>query len=421
LRIAKHLRQHDIRYELFEATYGYEGEAFEHYRRYCNRELGDLKRYAHYAERERRRGMPFIDSAGAMGYIYTYLRILRDVKEKGYERFLIFEDDVMLHRNFETMFETFMQRIDPDWRIIQLGATQTGWRNIDLTSAEKNHFYFPTYDNDQNSTYGSFAMGLDHRIVDELIEAQSAFEAAFDYLPMEEMYEKYKGKCFIAYPNLVIPDVRTSTIRNEMDQEVVAFKLKWDLSRFDFPLDKPSLTVVLRRKEHFRQVRNLSASLYEHIDVSFVYPASDGLRPFHADTPANDDTVKISTFDEKDSFILPTLSDYAVTLPQKEKLEEEDIVRYVEFELALRSSYEGKLKKIELPSPTVEKGLLSLVVPVIDDSTYDDIKENIESLSIADTVPKELIFVGNTSNDAETIDKLIATLKRKYPEIPFRR
>jgi glycosyltransferase involved in cell wall biosynthesis len=419
LTAAKHLRQHGIEFEYFEATDGYEGEVFEHYRRYSERKLGDLERYSHYAEREIKRGAPFIDSPGAMGYIYTYLRILCDAKEKGYERFLIFEDDVILHRDFETMFDTFMRHIDPDWRIIQLGATQTGWRNIDLAAAEKNRFYFPTYYNDRNSTYGSFAMGLDHRIIDELIEAESAFEAAFDYLPMEEMYEKYKGKCFIAYPNLVIPDVRTSTIRNEMDQEVVAKKLKWDLSRFDYPLEKPSLTVILNEKKHFHQALSLDETLHEHITLSFVYPTSDGLRPFHVSS-VPDIVDDLSNHGEKPHFPVTSAADYVVSVPKGETLSDEEIMRFIEYELSLGPAYKGVLEKIDFSDPDIEAGLLSLIVPVTNEIKYETLARDIASYIARDTRQTEVVFIGNDTNDAASVDNATAALKRIHPQVRIR-
>ena len=186
LKVAHHLNQHGIDFEVFDATNGYVGEPLKQYQQYASKRPGNLIRYSDFNEIEIKRGSLFLESAGAMGYIYTYLRVLSDAKSKAYKRFLILEDDIMLSENFENKFKDFIQRIDNEWKILQLGASQYGWDSVDFSQANEKGFYLPrTMD-----TKGSFAIAFDSTIVDELIEAESAFEAPFDHLPIGELYEK---------------------------------------------------------------------------------------------------------------------------------------------------------------------------------------------------------------------------------------
>lgn len=54
----------------------------------------------------------------------------------------------------------------------------------------------------------------------------------FDSGPLRRIYKKYKDQCFVIYPNLVISDVRSSTIRGPRDQEQMAQKFRWNLQDY---------------------------------------------------------------------------------------------------------------------------------------------------------------------------------------------
>ncbi len=108
LIVAEHLNKHGIDFEIFEATNGYAGEPLEKYKEYQKRELGVFSRYSEYSEIEKKKGNPYIESAGAIGIIYSFLRILEDSKKKGYKRFLVLEDDIILSNNFKSKFKKFI-------------------------------------------------------------------------------------------------------------------------------------------------------------------------------------------------------------------------------------------------------------------------------------------------------------------------
>ena len=70
LTIAQHLKKNNIYFEVFEATNGYEGNAYQKWIEYSKRPLGTFKRYKHYSEKEIKLRRSLIESAGAVGYIY---------------------------------------------------------------------------------------------------------------------------------------------------------------------------------------------------------------------------------------------------------------------------------------------------------------------------------------------------------------
>ncbi len=392
LIIVKHLRQYGVDFEILEATNGYAGEPLDRFKAYQERELGDFKRYPEYSEIEKRRNHGYIESAGAMGYIYTYLRILKDAKKGRYKRFLILEDDILLSKNFESKFKSFIESIDEDWKILQLGVSQYGWDSVDIDTAAKKGFYFPrTID-----TCGSFAVAYDSTIIDELIEAESAFEAPFDHLPMGELYERYLRKCFVAFPNIVMADVSDSTIRGERSQYDHSKIMKWKLENFDYPLSKPSISAIITSENNLKYYSNFSKAKQLPFNLRLFFNSSDGLRPLHNAESLNAAENEIQPLDTP---VFLSESDYLVTTDEREILTEDDIVKFIEYKLAIRKKNKTPIKEIETHKRSVKKDRVSVIIP-----TYKrpkSLKSALASVVAQDYPDTEVLVVSDNGTNSE--------------------
>lgn len=387
-----HLNKHKINFEIFKATNGYVGEPLSKFKEYQKRKLGDLKRYPEYSEKEIQRGQAYISSAGAMGYIYTYLRILEDAKKNGYKRFLILEDDILLSENFEKKFKNFIQAVNEDWKILLLGASQYGWDSVDLNTANEKGYYYPR----SVDTCGSFAIAFDSSIIDELIEAQSAFEAPFDFLPIGELYERYLGKCFVAYPNIVIPDVEDSTIRGKRSQYSHSELMKWPLTNFDFPLDKPSISVFITNKDNLKYYSCFSNTAQLPFNLRLFFNSNDGVRPLHNIELLDKIENEIQPLD---SNMFAPESDYTVMIDEDEVLIESDIVKFLEYKINIREKNTTPLKEINVHRKKVVKGRVSVIIP-----TYkrpENLKNALTSVVTQDYHDIEIIIVSDNGKDSE--------------------
>lgn len=410
LKIVNQLRKSNISFEIFEATNGYIGEPFRQYENYQLIPIGHLKRYSDFNAREVRRGSKFIESAGAVGYIYTYLNILNDAKKRGYKRFLILEDDVILCNDFESKFRKFISGVGDDWKILQLGASQYGWDSVDIDSSAKNGHYFPR----RLDTCGSFAIAFDSSIIDELIEAQQAFEAPFDHLPMGEMYEKYLGKCFVAYPNVVMPDVGDSSIRGGRCQYTHGQKVKWNVENYNYPYPRPSVAVILSSVENLKYFSNFSNHAEMAVELRLFYLSSDGLRPLHNKEMINEDyKPDLSSLSQ---FTLPEV-DFCLTLNEKDVLTETDINSYVEYLLKLKSVNTTPLREIKITRTGYVPQRVSVVIP-----TYKrpkNLKNALISVLDQDYEDLEILVVSDNGVDSpfnvET-SILVEDLKQAYPK-----
>ncbi len=405
--IKEQLHRYGINFEFIEATNGYTGKALEVYKTYKKRDLGDLKRYLEYSESEKERGVPYIESAGAIGIIYSFLRILKDAKKKIYKRFLIFEDDIILSKNFADDFKNFIQTIDEDWKVLQLGASQYGWDSVDIDIAEEKGFYFPS----NIDTCGAFAIAFDSSIADQLIEAASAFESPFDYLPIGELYERYSEKCFVAYPNIVMPDVSESSIRGKRDQYSHSRRMKWIIENFDYPLQKPSIAVIINSRDNLKYYSSFSKTPQLPFNLRLYFNSIDGIRPLHNIELLNESKNKILPIN-KDLY-LPE-SDYTATIDKDEILTESDIIKFVEYRLDILKKGEPLLQEVKSHRREIKKDRVSVIIP-----TYKrpkNLKNALASVIAQDYHDIEVIVVcdngGNSEYTGET-RQIVSSLNGK--------
>ena len=396
LIITKHLNEHGVDFEIFEATNGYKGEPFAKFEEYQKRDLGKFKRYPEYSKKEKQHGHSYIESPGAFGYIYTYLGILEDAQKHRYKRFLILEDDIILSNTFEDEFKNFIQNVNEDWKILLLGASQYGWGSVDIKRSKKEGFYFPR----MMDTKGSYAIAFDSSIIDELIEAESAFEAPFDHLPMGELYERYLEKCFVAYPNIVMPDVSESTIRDKRCQYTHSKLMQWPLANFDYPLTKPSISIIITDKNNLKYYSSFSNSKDLPFTLKLFFNSSDGLRPLHNLELLNAKENKILPFD-RNSY-LPD-SDYSVIVDEEDTLIESDIVKFIEYKLNIQEKNITALKEIIPQIHEIRKEKVSVIIP-----TYkrpENLKNALTSVVTQDYQDIEIIVVSDNGNDSKFIDE----------------
>lgn len=414
LTSAQHLRDHGIAFELVEAVNGYAGEALARYEAYRARALGDFKRHRQYRDAEIKRGKPYIESAGAIGYIFTYLGILKEARRKGLRRILILEDDVLLSYGFEAAFDRFMRTVGDTWKVLQLGASQYRWDSVDHDAALQRGAYFPR----RLDTCGSFAIAFDQSVYDEVIEAVAAFESPFDHLAMGEVYERHIGHCHVAYPNIVMPDVATSSIRGGRDQHQHGEKMRWNVDAFPYPLKRTSLGVVLTSRRNAAYLAAFAADADRPYDLRLFIHTTDGLRPLHnADAlnlPCNATLLPVDV-----GTAVPGV-DAAVVMAPDVVLTERLIEDYLHARLLGQSRPSG-LTDLSLPRSAAVGGRVSVILP-----TYmrpDNLAVALESVLSQDHRDTEVLVVSDNPADSPFVEEtraIVAQLQARFPDRALR-
>src|SRR5262249_53903908 len=82
---------------------------------------------ARLAYLEGQSGRKAITSAGAWGYLKSYERVLEEGLANQTKSMIVFDDDVVLHKDFRSIFSAAVQQLPADWLILQLGTLQYDW------------------------------------------------------------------------------------------------------------------------------------------------------------------------------------------------------------------------------------------------------------------------------------------------------
>jgi len=411
LTATKHLRESGIKFQVFDAVNGYKGEPLETYNSYNKRELGTLKRYPDYNEKEKVRGKGFIESAGAVGYIYTYINIMKHAQKAGYKKILILEDDVLLDKNFKNKFKRFIANVPESWKVLQLGASQYEWSSVNEEQSIKEGHYFPR----RLDTCGSFALALDSDVFDLLIEAESAFEAPFDHLPLGEIYEKHLGECFVAYPNIVMPCVADSSIRGGRCQATHGAKMKWVIDNFDYPLAKANINVLIQSTNNLKYLDRFNGFSSLPYNLRLFINTIDGIRPLHQQELLELDYNALQPVEGE--VTLPE-SDFSFVCPEDIALTEEMILAHVENIWQQNRTHSSGLQALDTKQANVVKGRVSVIIP-----TYKrpkNLNNALTSVADQDYKNKEVIVVCDNGDGSEYNDEtqeIVDSVRKDFPDV----
>lgn len=360
LSVDKQLRDHNITYRVIQATTDTNTDVARIYNEYRKRPLGKLEAFPEYSEREQKLGRHFMESAATVGYIYTMLDVFADAKKHGYNKILILDDDIVLSNDFEDRLHALFSSIGLEWKIVHLGASQYDWSTVNETIALQNGHYKPRL----LHTYGSFALAIDSSIFDQVSTMACTWESPFDMLPLGFVYEIAFGKCYVAYPNIVIADVRQSLIRGTRDQVSHSQLMRWRLQDFPFPPPRPIIGLVLKTTQLLGIAQGV---LREHslegegpfILNLYCSTGTGGIRPLHNQTKGCNDGLRSSLIQWTPIWT----PDFLMTTHLGVGME--DIIYFLKTQLdstLSRSTVLGSLKP-RGPLQAVKEGLVTVIIP----------------------------------------------------------
>ena len=219
--IIKKFNNLNIKFNFINAVNGSIEPFISRYKEYKSKPC-DWEGAHHY---EKARNIKMIPSYGAYGYIASWINVLEKAIESKAKKILVFDDDIIFHENFENEARLFFNTIGSSFKIASLGVSQHVWSKI----VKKHRYYNPI-----EYTDGSFALGIDSSIFQEILDDSKKFNIAFDSGPIRNIYKKYKDECFIAYPNIVIADLTSSSISAKRNMNELSKKFEWQLNNFNY-------------------------------------------------------------------------------------------------------------------------------------------------------------------------------------------
>ena len=146
----------------------------------------------------------WIHSAGAYGCLLSHVEVVRAAQRSNAATVLIFEDDTVLHPEFQSKFASFNSEVPDDWDMLYFGALHK-----DEPAPISEHVGRITK---ANSTY---AYALKHTVFDAFIELNARAEHVLD---MNSYLLQERFNCYCFTPNLAWVEAEYSDVQNRLER-----------------------------------------------------------------------------------------------------------------------------------------------------------------------------------------------------------
>lgn len=142
-----------------------------------------------------------------LGCILSHLWCIRNAVENNYEQFIVFEDDIIFHKNFEQMFSNILLNNSvPD--LLMLGAIDFGIkRNMEYLD-DKREIYYPKT-NVIGAHANMYKLEFAKAFLKHKLESNKIVEFDYDYHLFLNNF-----KIGICFPNIVVCELTTTNINH---------------------------------------------------------------------------------------------------------------------------------------------------------------------------------------------------------------
>jgi GR25 family glycosyltransferase involved in LPS biosynthesis len=228
-----------------------------------------------------------------VGCCLSHLYCLNNIIENKLENAIIFEDDIIFHKDFLNKFN----KIDLNYcDFLLLGAHDFCLSSINYKNIiPEKQFYHP----DKNSTnlFGAHANYYSLKAAIGMFQIRTSYFSFFDKEYML-LFNYFPESSFICYPNLVVSDISQSHLNHSKDfftlQELIYYK-KCFLS-FDFQ-DYNYIYLHLLDNKNYKTMDN-----YEKYIISCLQKTIFRLEPEKLELIKNRFTMKFFTLGDVESF-----------------------------------------------------------------------------------------------------------------------
>jgi len=155
-------------------------------------------------------------SKGELGCCLSHLWCLSQIIINGYENAIIFEDDIILHKNFEHDFINIYNNCTKNNNKLDfmlLGAHDFNFSKKNYKFV-KNNLYRP--DETVNNLYGAHANYYSLKGAKAMFKIRTTEVSFFDKEYML-MFNHFNNSSYICYPNLVVSNISASTLNHKRE------------------------------------------------------------------------------------------------------------------------------------------------------------------------------------------------------------
>jgi GR25 family glycosyltransferase involved in LPS biosynthesis len=221
-------------FEFIEAVNGYDDQYKNFFE---NKKLDTLW--------EKHNNKKHIKKKGELGCLLSHLNILKIAKERKYKKWIHFEDDVILHKNFANLFKNKMKNVPENWDILYFGVTQCYWRSNYTKELVNAHV------RKANISCGTFSFAVTNKNLDFMIKKFQTMTMPADGIIVSEVQPFLN--CYVLEENLIIADLSESGIRDVTDTKMQYNNFNWNVNNYLFNVSVENIL----KNENIRNQYNL--------------------------------------------------------------------------------------------------------------------------------------------------------------------
>lgn len=248
-RIEAELKAHDVDADRFEAFSGQNSSISVEYETYLTRDLATQPKNVHpvqgtrdfyirsksdaarIAWLEQKLQHKAIRSKGAWAYLKGWEKILEQAITDGIETLLIFDDDVLLHKNAKELLEKALEGLPQNWLVLQLGTFQYDWEK---PWAE---WLTPYLYRTNGHCVGSHAVALRFEAMVYMLDYIKQMSLPLDTGALSAVARDFPDRCFVTYPNIAIQslgdtDIGTSSFQENKNKKLLYERYRWKIEDY---------------------------------------------------------------------------------------------------------------------------------------------------------------------------------------------
>lgn len=172
-----------------------------------------------------------IRSKGAWAYLKRWEKILEQAVTDGVETLLVFDDDVLLHKNAKELLETALEGLPQDWLVLQLGTFQNDWNNPWV------EWLTPYLYRTNGHCVGSYAVALRFEAMVYMLDYIKQMSLPFDAGALSAVARDFPDRCFVTYPNIAIQTlentvIETSSFQTDKNRKLLYGHYRWNIEDY---------------------------------------------------------------------------------------------------------------------------------------------------------------------------------------------
>jgi GR25 family glycosyltransferase involved in LPS biosynthesis len=184
-----------------------------------------------------------LKSEGTYGYSLSMIKIFENAILNKYNKILICDDDIILHKDFINKFDENIKKIPYSWKVLFLGLS--GPWSFNVNTFLYNHNYTKNTTSNLVGCDGSFCVGYDRNMFETIINITKEFNKPFDTKLIEYLNNNLHIEKYAFYPQLVIADtLKPSEIVNYQEEMNVMSNFERNHLRFHVNIDDYELNTM---------------------------------------------------------------------------------------------------------------------------------------------------------------------------------